>query len=297
MGRPTERKRPTCGTTIAKRGWWCSRDLGHDGPCAARPIPTPWGLLKDAILRRLPDRRLLVDAAVQLQDARRLRMSDLAALGKMSQRVTELEETLRAERAQRAAISEDQAEGLTVPIPWSLMVELKQHLLTLADVGVVISMVDSDGAAATLAKLDRCAILAVAPEERMGLAEAALGDGMKPAALADALDQMQAKLTHRYADALARAATVLRGGDPDETVRALFGVSQVPETVMVTVDLPNPVAAVSDGGPAQKRSLQVYLNFMADAELQPGRPNPAVTVVAHGVEASVTVTPTWREAE
>lgn len=22
-------------------GWWCSRDAGHDGPCAAHPLDTP----------------------------------------------------------------------------------------------------------------------------------------------------------------------------------------------------------------------------------------------------------------
>lgn len=22
----------------APRGWWCSREAGHDGPCAARPV-------------------------------------------------------------------------------------------------------------------------------------------------------------------------------------------------------------------------------------------------------------------
>lgn len=24
---------------VAPKGWWCSRDSGHDGPCAARPKP------------------------------------------------------------------------------------------------------------------------------------------------------------------------------------------------------------------------------------------------------------------
>lgn len=27
-----------------KRGWWCSRDRGHDGPCALRPVPWRLGL-------------------------------------------------------------------------------------------------------------------------------------------------------------------------------------------------------------------------------------------------------------
>ncbi len=27
-----------------KRGWWCSRDRGHDGPCALRPVPWRFGL-------------------------------------------------------------------------------------------------------------------------------------------------------------------------------------------------------------------------------------------------------------
>ena len=25
-----------CGTFKAPAGWWCSREIGHEGPCAAR---------------------------------------------------------------------------------------------------------------------------------------------------------------------------------------------------------------------------------------------------------------------
>lgn len=28
---------PICGTAIPPLGWWCSREAGHRGPCAARP--------------------------------------------------------------------------------------------------------------------------------------------------------------------------------------------------------------------------------------------------------------------
>jgi hypothetical protein len=29
----------TCGNTKAPDGWWCTRELGHEGPCAALPAP------------------------------------------------------------------------------------------------------------------------------------------------------------------------------------------------------------------------------------------------------------------
>lgn len=29
------------GCEVPPPGWWCSREPGHDGPCAARPIRTP----------------------------------------------------------------------------------------------------------------------------------------------------------------------------------------------------------------------------------------------------------------
>lgn len=28
--------------TVPPEGWWCSRDAGHEGPCAAREIGEPW---------------------------------------------------------------------------------------------------------------------------------------------------------------------------------------------------------------------------------------------------------------
>ena len=31
--------RAICGISKAPPGWWCSRDLFHEGPCAARPLP------------------------------------------------------------------------------------------------------------------------------------------------------------------------------------------------------------------------------------------------------------------
>lgn len=73
-------KRTTCGSTRAPWGWWCSRDLDHAGPCAARRIPTPWGLAWEWVARRLPDRKRLVDAVNQLQEARRRRQEDLVEI-------------------------------------------------------------------------------------------------------------------------------------------------------------------------------------------------------------------------
>lgn len=28
------------GCKLPPEGWWCSREPGHEGPCAARPLPT-----------------------------------------------------------------------------------------------------------------------------------------------------------------------------------------------------------------------------------------------------------------
>jgi len=33
-----------CGISVAPEGWWCSREMGHDGPCAARRIGEDNGL-------------------------------------------------------------------------------------------------------------------------------------------------------------------------------------------------------------------------------------------------------------
>jgi hypothetical protein len=37
-GRQRLEMRPDCGDTLAPAGWWCTRLLGHDGPCAMRRI-------------------------------------------------------------------------------------------------------------------------------------------------------------------------------------------------------------------------------------------------------------------
>ena len=34
----TIRVEPACAQDKAPAGWWCTRDQGHDGPCAAVPI-------------------------------------------------------------------------------------------------------------------------------------------------------------------------------------------------------------------------------------------------------------------
>lgn len=31
-----------CGIAKAPEGWWCSRELGHSGPCAARRVTSGW---------------------------------------------------------------------------------------------------------------------------------------------------------------------------------------------------------------------------------------------------------------
>jgi hypothetical protein len=33
-----DRGEEICGVTLAPKGWSCSREIGHDGPCAARPL-------------------------------------------------------------------------------------------------------------------------------------------------------------------------------------------------------------------------------------------------------------------
>lgn len=38
---PDAEKLEICGTTVAPPGWWCSRTLGHEGPCAAIPDSDP----------------------------------------------------------------------------------------------------------------------------------------------------------------------------------------------------------------------------------------------------------------
>lgn len=68
-----------------------------------------------------------------------------------------------------------------------------------------------------------------------------------------------------------------------------FGTSQVPQTVVLTV--------VQPGG-----SVDIYLNFMSDAEQLPGRSNPSVTVVGQGRLTEIRAEPvnlqvTWRQPD
>lgn len=37
--RPPRNQPPRC--EVPPPGWWCSRDPGHDGPCAAHPVEQP----------------------------------------------------------------------------------------------------------------------------------------------------------------------------------------------------------------------------------------------------------------
>lgn len=74
----------------------------------------------------------------------------------------------------------------------------------------------------------------------------------------------------------------------------LFGTSEVPETVTVTVPLGlsalNP--ALADG------RIEVVLNFLSDSELAPKVDNPSVTVRGYGVQPGKPAVKTdWRTAD
>jgi hypothetical protein len=38
-----------CGETKAPKGWTCTRELGHEGPCAAVKKPGKWSRFMDGI--------------------------------------------------------------------------------------------------------------------------------------------------------------------------------------------------------------------------------------------------------
>lgn len=44
---------PVCGERF-KKGWFCSRDEGHDGPCAAYQMPTRWKRFRWWVAAHLP---------------------------------------------------------------------------------------------------------------------------------------------------------------------------------------------------------------------------------------------------
>lgn len=55
------------GCTVPPEGWWCSREPGHDGPCAARPATGEpgWGGLREPVTHaeRAADYQTLVEVA------------------------------------------------------------------------------------------------------------------------------------------------------------------------------------------------------------------------------------------
>lgn len=45
----------TCGTSVAPAGWYCTRERGHDGPCAAHPMSAPHPEPSPTLAERLED--------------------------------------------------------------------------------------------------------------------------------------------------------------------------------------------------------------------------------------------------